>query len=94
MGSIRIVENRCANIGQAEFPTFYMNDFSVLGIVVHQLEQAVSVLRERGYLVREERGLNRVTFKDNQQLQQILAELAGRKVEYSLSDLVGCAYQG
>jgi hypothetical protein len=79
---------------QAEWPLFYMNDFSRLGLLVPDLEQTLRALKARGYLVHEnEQGcLLEVDSRDH--LNGAFAALAEQQVAYELADLISCVYQG
>ena len=78
----------------ADWPLFYMNDFSRLGVVVAQLGQAVTVLNQSGFhLLDTEHGCAVIT-ENREQVSRILEELAVHQVEFELADLVSCVYQG
>ena len=58
MGLLPITEKGKPVTCQADWPLFYMNDFSRLGLVVKQLGEAVAVLQASGFTVHEdERGV-------------------------------------
>lgn len=94
MGMLRLVEQGDHYAQYINFPDFYMNDFSVMGIVVGKLDEAMEVLMEKGITAEEEKDGMWVFFQDNGEMRAILAALASNHIEYSVSDLVSCAYQG
>lgn len=94
MGMLRLVEQGDDYARHIMFPDFYMNDFSVMGIVVEKLDKAVDVLAQKGVSAEEEQGGMWVSFQDNKEMRAILAALASNQIAYSVSDLVSCAYQG
>lgn len=94
MGMLRIVEKGTTYNRAIDFPTFYMNDFSVLGVVVNTLEKTVITLQNKGFVLQEEKGATWISFTDKQQLDTIFKELTAGEVQYTLSDLVSCTYQG
>ncbi len=94
MGMLRIVEKGTNYNKEIDFPTFYMNDFSVLGVVVNTLDKAVTTLQDKGFILQQEKGSTWISFADKQQLDTILRELTAGQIQYTLSDLVSCTYQG
>lgn len=94
MGRLSIVEKGKPLACQADWPLFYMNDFSRLGLAVMPLAEAVAALRASGYQVMEDdRGIA-LRFDGHGQLAGIFAALSAHRVTYELTDLVGCVYQG
>lgn len=91
---LRIVEKGTDFNKAITFPDFYMNDFSVLGLVVNELPEAMSALQDKGVILQKEEEATWISFADKQQLDTILRELTAGQITYSLSDLVSCAYQG
>ena len=78
---------------QRDWPMFYMNDFSRLGLVVNRLAEAVAVLRTAGFTVTEEEAAG-VEIADQRQLAHALAVLAAHGHSCEMSDLISCVYQG
>ena len=78
---------------QRDWPMFYMNDFSRLGLVVARLAEAVAVLRAAGFAVMAEE-MAAVEIADQGQLPRVLALLAAHGHSYEMSDLISCVYQG
>jgi hypothetical protein len=92
MTLLPIMEKGKPMVGHADWPLFYMNDFSRMGIVVTELPQAVTVLEASGYRVLDN---GRTLQVDNVgQLAAVFAALSAHQVEYELSDLISCVYQG
>ena len=92
MGLLPIMEKGKPLAGHADWPLFYMNDFSRLGLVVAHLASAVAVLEASGYRVLDHgRALQ---FDNRDQLVEIFTALSAHQVDYEVSDLVGCVYQG
>lgn len=94
MGMLRIVEKGTDCNTAIDFPTFYMNDFSVLGVVVNTLDKAVTILQDKGFILEQEKGATWISFTDRQQLDGIFRELTAGQIQYTFSDLVSCTYQG
>lgn len=94
MGLLPMMEKGARIACHADWPLFYMNDFSRLGVVVGQLGQAVSVLQQGGFrLLDTVQGVSVVT-GNSEQVSQVLQALASHQIEFELADLVSCAYQG
>lgn len=94
MGLLPIVEKGKPVACHADWPLFYMNDFSRLGLMVNRLADALPVLRADGYTVHaDERGsVLEVDGKD--QVAAIMAALHAKAIDCEMADLVGCVYQG
>lgn len=78
---------------QRDWPMFYMNDFSRLGLVVSRLAEAVAVLRTAGFTVIEEEAAG-VEIADQRQLLRALELLGAHGQNCEMSDLISCVYQG
>ena len=78
---------------QRDWPMFYMNDFSRLGLVVSRLAEAVAVLRAAGFTVSEEEAAG-VEIADQGQLTRALELLGAHGQHCEMSDLISCVYQG
>ena len=92
MGLLPIIEQGQPAGCQADWPLFYMNDFSRMGIVVTGLARAVEVLTASGFRVLNNDGLLQV--ETGEPLADLFAVLSAHRVAYELSDLVSCVYQG
>ena len=78
---------------QRDWPMFYMNDYSRLGLVVNRLAEAVAVLRTQGSTVIEEEAAG-VEIADQGQLARVLELLGAQEQNCETSDLISCVYQG
>ncbi|MBV5319297.1 MAG: hypothetical protein JZU50_16020 [Desulfobulbaceae bacterium] len=92
MGLLPITEKGKPVACQSDWPLFYMNDFSRLGIVVTGLAQAVEALETSGYRVLDNDGALLVDI--GAELTGVFTALSAHRVEYELTDLVSCVYQG
>jgi hypothetical protein len=94
MGLLPIMEKGKPVACHMDWPLFYMNDFSRLGLVVTGLGEALIVLKSRGYTVHvDDRGAL-LAIDSRDQLLGVCDLLAAHRVECEMSDLVSCAYQG
>ncbi len=75
-------------------PVFYMSDYSVLGLLVDKLEEAVRVLGENRFSVLEAAGDLEVAMNHPGQLQDIVRLLKEHDVECEIADLISGIYQG
>lgn len=94
MGMLPMIAKGKQMVGHADWPLFYMNDFSRLGLVVSGLPEAAHALETGGYRFRQDGHGMIVEITDQKQLTDMLAVLREHQVEYELSDLVSCVYQG
>lgn len=79
-----------------DWPLFYMNDFSRLGLLVQDLHRADTVLREAGYSVEPGEWEFYLTVREDAapQMLQVMTLLQGQGVGVDIADLVSCVYQG
>ena len=75
-------------------PDFYMSDYSVLGLRVDELDEAVRVLEKAGFSVINEVGDLEVVIDQAGQLEGIVHLLKKNGIECELADVVSCVYQG
>ncbi len=94
MGTLTVVEKGADCQDAIAYPLFYMNDFSVLGLRVENLTRALDVLEADGYPVVRNTCSAIVDFESRDRFNNIFLTLTHHKIEHSMSDLVGCAYQG
>lgn len=92
MGRLPIMEQGKPVACQREWPLFYMNDFSRLGLVVNRLAEALVVLRAEGFAVTEEAA--GVEIVDHHHLARVLRVLGAQGHSCEMSDLISCVYQG
>jgi len=94
MGTLTVVEKGTDCQSAIAYPLFYMNDFSVLGLLVESLSRTLDVLEADGYPVVRKACSAIVDFENRDRFDNIFLTLTRHKIEHSMSDLVGCAYQG
>lgn len=94
MGSLTIMENDAPCDDIIDWPLFYMNDFSVLGLIVDNLATVSTLLESDGYKVDQNTCSANVHFENNGQYKKIIHLLQKHGIDFTLSDLVRCAYQG
>ena len=94
MGQLPIMEKGKPVAGHIDWPLFYMNDFSRLGLVVPHLAEAVSALRAGGCRVAESDRGNSVEVDGLAEVEDMFAVLRAGRIDSELADLVSCTYQG
>ncbi|NLX17700.1 MAG: hypothetical protein GXY53_00250 [Desulfobulbus sp.] len=94
MGLLPITEKGKPVHCQRDWPLFYMNDFSRMGIAVNQLDDAVTALRDDGFAVHENEQGCFLDISGAKQLHQAVQTLSSRRLDYEITDLVSCVYQG
>lgn len=94
MGWLPILEKGKKGGCHRDWPLFYMNDFSKLGLVVHQMAEALAALRGGGFTIHEEEDASLVEITDQGQLSRVMQTLTQHDLQFEMSDVVSCVYQG
>lgn len=94
MGLLPITEKGKPVAYHADWPLFYMNDFSRLGLVVGRLSEALEALRAGGFHVLTGETGNAVQVGSPEQAQEVFTALLAGHLDFEVADLVSCAYQG
>ena len=94
MGWLPIMEKGKPVACHREWPLFYMNDFSRLGLVVIHLDQALVLLNANGFTVVDDNDTPLVEIANQGQLAGVVQSLARNGFTCEVSDLVSCVYQG
>ncbi len=79
-----------------DWPLFYMNDFSRLGLLVDDLSLADGVLAQAGYSIEEGEHEIHVQVEGHPpaQVMKIVELLQGQGLDAGAADLISCVYQG
>ncbi|WP_028317899.1 hypothetical protein [Desulfobulbus elongatus] len=93
MGLLPIIEKGKPVACHADWPLFYMNDFSRLGLVVSRMDEALSVLQAGGYTVHADERGTVLEIDGTTQVAAIVAALHDRAISCETADLVSCVYQ-
>lgn len=94
MGLLPITEKGTPVACHADWPLFYMNDFSRLGLVVGRMAETLEALRAGGFQVLTGETGNAVQVDGPEQAQEVFTALMAGKLDFEVADLVSCAYQG
>lgn len=74
-------------------PTFYMQDFTVLGFAVKGIEAAKDLLLRNGYSLEPQNGGYNIIFDESGQLREISQLFAENGIDSSFSDIADTLYQ-
>ena len=94
MGMLPMVETTTTCHELLEWPLFYMNDFSVMGIIVPQLSSAVKALESKGFRIDRDSVGVKIRFEGQQQMARIFKTLQLEKISFAMTDLIDHVYQG
>ncbi|MGW8194663.1 MAG: hypothetical protein ACWGOX_10405 [Desulforhopalus sp.] len=97
MGKIALVDNSCksraAYLEAYCLPTFYMEDFSILGILVENIETASTVLKKFGYVIVDRQNSSDIQIGDAKQVAAIMTTLSQHGITAELADIADTVYQ-
>jgi len=85
--------SRRAQYLQDRLPQRYMEDFSLLGLVVDRYPEACRLLADHGYHLTEEDGGAEISIDFIRQLQPLMALLAAGRIHCELTDVADTVYQ-
>jgi len=77
-----------------DLPDFYMEDYSVLGLLVANLERTHRVLADKDYVVYKKSDHLKVKFNGADQLPEIVNLLSQNGIDCGIADIVDQIYQG
>jgi hypothetical protein len=80
--------------GHCRLPTFYMQDFSVLGLRVDDCGRALAILERHGYGWRRARSVAEIAIASPSGLLDVVHLLNANGVQCDLADIAGGMYQG
>jgi hypothetical protein len=97
MPKIALLANSCRSrslyLQNSCLPTFYMEDFSVLGLLVERYEEACALLQNDGYTVMKVEGGSDIHLAHPCQISTIIATLRQHDIPTELSDIADTMYQ-
>jgi hypothetical protein len=83
-----------ANINMRILPLAYTSDIGILRLMVSDIDTAASVLREKGFMVRQLSGAVEVVPDRLCGLQDIIKALAEHNIDVELTGIIPGIYQG
>lgn len=75
-------------------PTFYMEDYTVLGLRVGNIGEAVRLLKKNGISLFEKAGYIELSVEQKDQILNIIQLLRANDVSCDIADIVEQVYQG
>jgi hypothetical protein len=75
-------------------PVFYMVDYSVMGLLVDRLNEALRTLKDHGFSIEEESWGSEVVIEGPARAREIVRLLQERGISCEMADVVGDMYQG
>ena len=101
MGTLPVLPKHSEHRGDAHpylrgraLPSFYMSDYSVLGILVDEYQDAIRILEENEFSVIQEHNGIEVVIDNEARLQKIFRVLKRHGIDYEVADVVDQVYQG
>jgi hypothetical protein len=80
--------------GERLLPTFYMEDFSVVGLRVNDCDHAIRVLGRHAYSLKQAGGGTGVDIQRVSQVHDVMQLLNGNGLECEIADIAEGMYQG
>ena len=75
-------------------PSFYMEDYTVLGLRVGDLAGAVRILEKNDIPIYKNPGFSELSFKQRDEIPQIIQLLNANDISCVMADIVEQVYQG
>lgn len=97
MGTLTVLQqgsNVQVHLSNEELPDFYMEDYSVLGLLVANLDRAHRVLADKNYAVHSKSNHLKVNFDGADQMAEIVNLLIQNGIDCEIADIVDQIYQG
>lgn len=101
MGTFPILPKRAGSdkwcntlLSNQHLPDFYMNDFSVLGIIVDNVRDAIQVLHSGGVQIRQESDFALAHLHNSAHMKNLVAILEKHGIDFEISDIADQIYQG
>lgn len=97
MAKIALLANECRSrslyLENSSLPTFYMEDFSILGLLVERYEEACGLLKAGGYNIVKLDGGSDIHLEHRDQIRAIIGTLKQHGIPTELSDIADTIYQ-
>ena len=97
MGTLPVLQKKHdhqPSLPDNSLPTFYMCDYSKLGIRVGRLQDALEVVEEKNWSVVKETDSFQITIDGFDQINEILELFRQKGITCEISDIVDQIYQG
>jgi hypothetical protein len=81
-------------IPNEDLPDFYMTDYSVLGLLVDDLDNAYQVLKDKDFSVCRKPGHLEVNIQGVDQMSEMVNLLTRKGIGCAIADIIDQVYQG
>lgn len=81
-------------LGNQNLPANYMEDYSVMGLVVGRVEAVLRILKEKKFDVRKSADGFEIAFDGAGRISELVSVLQQNKIDYTLADIADQVYQG
>ena len=78
----------------SSLPSFYMEDYTVLGLRVGNLDAALRLLQKKGISILESSGYSELSIEGRDQTPHIIRLLNANDISCVIADIVEQVYQG
>lgn len=92
--SMRLVKRELPGMPDTPLPEFYMEDFTILGLLVSRCDEAVRILKDSAFNVVQTSGGAEVVIQDSDHMQRAFSVLNDRGIDCELADVAEQMYQG
>ena len=86
--------NIAACLPDSSLPTFYMEDYTVLGLRVGNLAAAVRLLEKNGIALLKKAGTIELSVEESDQIPHIIQLLQANGIPCDIADVIEHVYQG
>ena len=97
MGKIALLPEdlpeRAEYLEELGVPCNYMEDFSVLGIIVDRYQESLALLHESGFVIEKLAAGSMISLKDRSSLGMILGLLSENQIRCDYKDIADTFYQ-
>jgi hypothetical protein len=97
MGVLPVLEKNSkpqACQGNKDLPADYMSDYSVMGLMVSRLDDALRILKEKMFEVQKKTDGFEITIDSPGRVSEIAGLLQQNNIDCTMTDIVDQVYQG
>jgi hypothetical protein len=88
------LESRPPCLPDASLPIFYMSDYSVMGLLVSNFQEAIQILEENEFSVTRESNGTQVLIDNAAHVRKIFQVFKKHDIKCEIADVVDQVYQG
>ncbi|MBW2438883.1 MAG: hypothetical protein JRH12_00295 [Deltaproteobacteria bacterium] len=97
MGVLPLLEKNSKQricLGNQDLPANYMEDYSVMGLVVGRVETALRILKDKKFDLRQNADGFEIAFDGAGQITELVNLLQQNRIDCTLADIADQVYQG